>query len=150
MKLLLPDALDSKLTNLLVFGDENSNLQLLRLRLYIIMQILFHGRILVPEGWALDSLAFLWVASEVIDAVSQINIPAIRNYSPFVMEVRREGNYIQILDEYMQRPNVRWSGFRPKLNKPGRCREIAKQLCPAVQGTAGFDLVTKVFAEHLD
>ncbi|MGD1036068.1 MAG: hypothetical protein ABR878_02520 [Roseiarcus sp.] len=85
------------------------------------MQILFGGTVFVTEGWALDSMSFLIVGSEIVKAktaaVSNVINKVPGNYSPIIMESRREGSYIRIFHENLSRSDVRWSVFSTILDK---------------------------------
>ena len=143
---LLSDAMDSTLTNIETI-EKAGQIVVLRLRLHAMMQILFGRKIIVSEGWALDSMSFLKVGSEIAAAIITAKegfslIPD--DYSPMMMEARREGDYIDILQAYLKRGDVRWSGFLPSLD-----REREKWVSKTIAESSSPDL-RRIFGKALD
>jgi hypothetical protein len=125
---LLLDGFDSKI---IPSGKHTSDVyqkDLLRTRLIAMAEILFGGRVIVTEGWALDSVSFLAIGAEIARAykalVDEGKINEDDGFTPLLMETRRETDYLAVFDAYLKRPEVRWHSFPDKF----RDREIAKAL----------------------
>jgi hypothetical protein len=117
-RLFLSEALDSKLIAAGDYDKLESEEIFLRLRLHVLMIILFQRKLLISEGWALDSMSFIRVASEIIGAAESLYRDGMRDkelaqFSPIVMEKRRQGDFRAVFQSYADREDVRWSGFMP-------------------------------------
>lgn len=133
MRYFISGATDSKLANYSDFRAPEAQERFMRTRAEIMIQILFGRSILVPEGWSIDSIAFLKIAAELLDAIERVQETSdapeeIDEFDPFVAEIRGHGSYLAMLSSYMHRPDVRWSGFQPLRDDPHIRLDLAARL----------------------
>lgn len=157
MRYFISGATDSKLANYANFRAPEAQERFMRTRAEIMIQTLFGRSILVPEGWSIDSIAFLKIATELLDAIERVQESSeapegIDEFDPFVAEIRGHGSYLAMLSSYMHRPDVRWSGLQPLRDDPQIRLDLAARLERKL--TSGqlhyqHDL-TNIFSEALD
>lgn len=136
--LILTGSADSKLIELSKYRSAHAQSIYLRMRLEIALNLLFDNQLFMPEGWALDSLPFLQVVSEVLRAARKVrNKPGspdgIQEFDPFIMEVRGASGYLGAFHRYMCRPDTRWSGFEPLRGNTDSQAAVAEALANALQ-----------------
>ncbi len=97
------------------------------LRLQVLLAIMFGHRIAITEGWGLDSLCFHRVLNEVNEAINTVKISSRRqelfSFSPFAIEQRGSGGYMNIFKRFLGRGDVVWSGF-PALRNNKEAHEL--------------------------
>jgi hypothetical protein len=150
-QLFLSDATDSKLIIARDYLEIESEEIFLRLRLHALMLILFQRKLLISEGWALDSMAFIRVAAEIIRGIEDVKSEGVRSeelarFNPIIMEKRRTGDFRAIFQAYADRTDVRWSGFMPYPNGDSFRLEISRGLRDAAENNMTMpDAVSRVF-----
>lgn len=154
--MLITGSSDSKILDLSSFNSTHAQSAYMRLRLEVAFRLLTNSQILMPEGWALDSLPFLKVANEVLRAARAVRNRSdapdgIHEFDPFVMEVRASGGYLGALHRYMVRADTRWSGFGPLRGDLERQALIAETASNAIKSGSGFrgELLIPPMAEVL-
>jgi len=111
------ECLDSKLIPLGSENEVEAHDCLLRLRLHFLIRILLGDTIVVPQGWALDSISFFAVGSEIkqaLDILKRGNFEDrhVADSVPFKMELHLpSANYADLLRDYLNRDNCHWSGL---------------------------------------
>jgi len=121
----ISDALDSKLVPLDIYDNDEAQLTIMRIRLNVAIRILLNSSVIVPQGWAMDSLPLFTVISEVHTAIkSLMDIKNIDSVVPFIMECHN-GNtsYHETLKAYLSRDDCHWSGL-PILRAEREVREF--------------------------
>ena len=117
MKNFISASFDSKILPISGVSTAFGQSHLMNLRLYVMFHILFGHRLIIPQGWAIDSISFIKVAAEVIHATEGIcrssKLPeGIDRFSPFAMECHTESkNYASLLSSYLKRDDCHWSGM---------------------------------------
>jgi hypothetical protein len=131
----ISDASDSKILSFDMYNEQNARPHFLRLRLHALFGILFNRPIIIPEGWALDSLTYIKVSSEIATAYEKLNQPGIltdyplNEFSPFVMEAKTGTQYFEILKKYAERgEGVRWGGLQPNIDKGDRRQFFSRKI----------------------
>jgi hypothetical protein len=114
--IVIPGSSDSKIISINDIGNSEGSEAILRLRLDFLLQILFGKRLLIPEGWSLDSVPFLVVGGEIVGALNELSrdtrFSANLNVgSPIVFENRGHSGYIETFVDYLFRGDVHWSGY---------------------------------------
>ena len=123
---VVTDACDSKLVALHDFSMGQAQVHFLRLRLQVLLRLLLGDVIVVPQGWALDSLPFIKIASELIATIKKVradprDVEIMPFYSPIKMECHiSETTYIGVLLRYLERDDCVWSGFPILRQEPER------------------------------
>ena len=138
----IPEAADSKLMSSERFGEDAAQDHVMRLRLHVATRLLFGDEIVIPQGWAIDSVGLFQVISEVEEAVGSFpagRLPAsLASYSPFKMECHvGTANYMEALVAYLSRKDCRWSGI-PQLRNQDIRHKVLQFIGPATRDPASF------------
>jgi hypothetical protein len=150
--LFLSEASDSKLIRIGDYHAPASEEIYLRLRLQSLMKILFRQKLYITEGWALDSVPFIKIAAEIISAINALyqegnRSSGLARFSPIVMEVKREGNFLDVFQWYAKRMDTRWSGFMPHVNDIRERQSISEALLIEKRcGKSPAEVIRTVFA----
>ena len=111
------ECLDSKLVPLGTENTQEAHNCFLRLRLHFLVRILLGDTIVVPQGWALDSVSFIAIAAEIANALSDLKkghfeYKHAARCTPFKMELHIDGtDYNDVLCKYLERDDCNWSGL---------------------------------------
>ena len=108
MRSYLPESADSALVSTATLESAGAGETLLRLRIETVVRLLFGEQMFIPEGWSLDSVAFLKVAHELLSAIEERRIygslgAAARRLSPFKIQILKDIGHLNRLNEYLAR-----------------------------------------------
>lgn len=139
------ECLDSKLIPLGCETTEEAIDCLLRLRLHFLIRILLKDTIIVPQGWALDSISFFAIGSEIQRALDELKRGKFENRpiatsAPFKMELHIPGaNYTDVLASYLRRNDCHWSGLPILRDNRDARAHLLEQITQSTR-TRRFDL----------
>lgn len=151
MRAYLPESADSMLVNTRTFRDAASKEVLLRFRIDCAVRLLFGDRIFIPEGWALDSIVFIKVAAEIIDAAGRLQGSGPLAHSGalpslFRVEARSGGSQLARYRAYAARGNCEWSGF-PSWRDREFERKVGASLAKLARGKRDPERTARCFAD---
>ncbi|MCB8883722.1 hypothetical protein ACELLULO517_25960 [Acidisoma cellulosilytica] len=131
-------------------GQDSYKPELIRTRLLGMIELLFGGKILVTEGWALDSISFIIIGGEIAQANAAVaNRPEnvrLPTYSPLLMESRRGPNFFKVMDAYLHRSEVRWHAFPADFKSEASRKALRQVLDPNAhsQSKEFYDLLQHI------
>ncbi|HEY6817523.1 MAG TPA: hypothetical protein VI168_18455 [Croceibacterium sp.] len=134
----LPESADSSLITLGTIRTPEAQSIRLRLRLQWVVRLLFGDTVYISEGWSLDGLAYLQVASEIIAAIEELREhdpgpDGLDALAPFVLERRGRRCLLETLADYLARPDCRWSGIPELAGAEDLRHRILEKINPALQ-----------------
>lgn len=123
-ELITIEAADSKLVTSGAYYSPSNNDNYLQVRLCVAHAILAGETVVIPEGWALDSLVFIRVLAELQRAIEKIekssNAPEqITRFLPVAMQIRFPGDRLDAFVRYLERGNVPWKLPNLRENEDG-------------------------------